>query len=97
MKKSVLALLLIALLNRSALASVPQWVEARSPHFTIISDANEKEARHVLDQLERMRWVFQTLFPNANVDPAERSLYSGRRMARRFKHSSQPLIWRRAN
>jgi len=85
MKKSVLALLLIALLNRSALASVPQWVEARSPHFTIISDANEKEARHVLDQLERMRWVFQTLFPNANVDPAEPILVFGAKNGKTFQ------------
>ncbi|MGC2297614.1 MAG: tetratricopeptide repeat protein [Acidobacteriaceae bacterium] len=50
--------------------SAPAWVEVRSPHFTVVTDAGEKEGRHVADQFERMRWVFQTLFPHANVDPA---------------------------
>jgi len=50
-------------------AGAEQWVQVRSPHFTVVSDANEKQARHVLDQFERMRWVYQTLFPKLNVDP----------------------------
>jgi tetratricopeptide (TPR) repeat protein len=35
----------------------------------VVTDAGEKEGRHVADQFERMRWVFQTLFPKSNVDP----------------------------
>jgi Tfp pilus assembly protein PilF len=50
--------------------NAPAWVEVRSPHFTVVTDAGEKEGRHVADQFERMRWVFQTLFPHSNVDPA---------------------------
>jgi tetratricopeptide (TPR) repeat protein len=59
------------------LASVPsfaapdQWIEVRSPHFTVITNAGEKSGRHTLDQFERMRWVFSTLFPKFNVDPPE--------------------------
>jgi Tfp pilus assembly protein PilF len=45
------------------------WVEVRSPHFRVVTDAGEKQGRHIADQFERMRWVFQTLFPKANVDP----------------------------
>jgi Tfp pilus assembly protein PilF len=63
--------LFAALLRGSAFASTDQWIEARSQHFTVLSDANEKQARHILDQFERMRWMFQTLFPKANVDPIE--------------------------
>jgi tetratricopeptide (TPR) repeat protein len=63
--------LAIALLAKSAYAGPSQWVEVRSPHFTVVSDANEKQARHVLDQLERMRWVFEKLFPKANPPSAE--------------------------
>ena len=63
-------LVLIAIfLCRAAYAGPDQWTELRSPHFTIITDANEKQARHIADQFERMRWVFQTLYPKANVDP----------------------------
>ena len=51
-------------------AASESWLELRSPHFTVVTDTNEKQARHIADQFEHMRWVFQTLFPKANVDPA---------------------------
>jgi tetratricopeptide (TPR) repeat protein len=54
-----------------AAAATDQWVEIRSPHFTVATDTNEKQGRHIADQFERMRWVFQTLFPKVNVDPPE--------------------------
>jgi hypothetical protein len=53
------------------LASPEQWIEARSEHFRVLTDSNEKQARRVLDQFERMRWMFHALFPKANVDPVE--------------------------
>jgi len=62
-------LLLSVALTLRAGAATEQWVEVRSPHFTVVADSNEKQARHVLDQFERMRWVFLTLFPKLNVDP----------------------------
>ncbi len=46
------------------------WVEVRSPHFLVLTDSNEKQARHVAGQFERMRAVFQIIFPKAYVDPA---------------------------
>jgi len=46
------------------------WVQVRSPHFTIISNSNEKQARRVADQFERMRSVFHKLFPKLPIDPA---------------------------
>jgi tetratricopeptide (TPR) repeat protein len=70
-RRAVLPFLLV-LFSAHAWArdNAPAWVEVRSPHFTVVTDAGEKEGRHVADQFERMRWVFQTLFPHANVDPA---------------------------
>src|SRR5580700_9627822 len=44
------------------------WVEVRSPHFSVVSDSNEKQARRVADQFERMRSVFHTLFPKIPID-----------------------------
>jgi tetratricopeptide (TPR) repeat protein len=52
-------------------ASPEQWIEARSDHFRLLTDSNEKQARHILDQFERMRWMFHILFPNAIGDPVE--------------------------
>jgi len=44
------------------------WIEVRSPHFVVISNSNEKQARRVADQFERMRSVFHTLFPKIQID-----------------------------
>jgi tetratricopeptide (TPR) repeat protein len=65
------AFVLAAALGRPAGASTDQWIEVQSAHFTVVSDAHEKEARHILDQFERMRWVFGALFPKATADPAQ--------------------------
>jgi tetratricopeptide (TPR) repeat protein len=48
--------------------SAATWVEVRSPHFTVMTDSNAKEAAHLADQFERMRAVLHTLFPSAKVD-----------------------------
>ena len=70
MLKGLFCLFLIAACCRAS-AAPEQWIEITSPHFTLYSDAGEKQARHTLDQFERMRWLFQTMFPKANVDPAQ--------------------------
>ncbi|HEV2484459.1 MAG TPA: DUF1570 domain-containing protein [Terracidiphilus sp.] len=62
--------ILAATLCGQAFAAPEQWVEVSSQHFAVITDSNDKQGRHVLDQLERMRWMFHALFPKANVDPA---------------------------
>jgi tetratricopeptide (TPR) repeat protein len=69
-RRVLIASLVAATLCRPALCATDQWIDIRSSHFTVLTDANEKEGRHIVDQFERMRWVFQTLFPKVNVDPA---------------------------
>ena len=72
MLKRVLLLWILSV----ALAAAPrafasdQPIELSSPHFTLVTDSSEKQARHILDNFEQMRWMFQTLFPKANVDPS---------------------------
>ncbi len=46
------------------------WVEARSPAFTVVSDAGEKEARRVLLQFEQVRALLQEVWKGARVDAA---------------------------
>jgi tetratricopeptide (TPR) repeat protein len=53
-----------------AWAAPDQWVQVSSSHFIVVTNSNEKQARHILDQLERMRWVFQILYPKINADPS---------------------------
>jgi tetratricopeptide (TPR) repeat protein len=44
-------------------ASPERWVEARSAHFTVLSDSSEKDAVRLASHFERMRLVFQALLP----------------------------------
>src|SRR5271155_6003980 len=44
------------------------WIEIRSPHFLVISNAGDHEARKVADQFEQFREVFQAAFPKLRVD-----------------------------
>jgi tetratricopeptide (TPR) repeat protein len=71
MIRRVLCFALAFGVRHSAAAAPDQWTEIRSAHFTVNTDSGEKQGRHIADQFERMRWVFQTLFPKANVDPPE--------------------------
>ncbi|MFZ0759625.1 MAG: tetratricopeptide repeat protein, partial [Candidatus Sulfotelmatobacter sp.] len=63
---------LLATLFSTILASArdkpENWVEVRSPHFSVVSNSNEKEARRVADQFERMRSLFHTLLPGLQID-----------------------------
>jgi Flp pilus assembly protein TadD len=47
------------------------WIEVRSPHFVVSSNAAEKDARRIADQFEQIRALFHAAFPNLRVDPAE--------------------------
>lgn len=49
-------------------ADGPQWVEIRSPHFSVITDAGEKRGREVAMRFEQMRAVFGTLFNQVKVN-----------------------------
>jgi hypothetical protein len=46
------------------------WLEVLTPHFVVVSNSTEEESRRAALQFERMRTVFQAVFPNANLDTA---------------------------
>jgi hypothetical protein len=47
------------------------WIEIRSPHFTVKSNATEKLARGIARQFEEIRAAFQEAFPELRVDPGK--------------------------
>lgn len=67
-------ILLLATLGSAVLAPArdkpENWVQVHSQHFIVASNSNEKQARRVADQFERMRSVFHKLFPELQIDPA---------------------------
>jgi tetratricopeptide (TPR) repeat protein len=46
------------------------WMEVRSAHFTVVTDAGEQQGKDVAGQLEHMRWALQKLFPDAKGNPS---------------------------
>ena len=49
-------------------ASPDRWVEARSTHFIVMTNASERSARHLASQFERMHAVFHALLPTEGDD-----------------------------
>lgn len=52
----------------SSAASKDTWVEVRSPNFTVVSNAGDKEARKIADQFEQFREVFHSSPAKLRVD-----------------------------
>jgi tetratricopeptide (TPR) repeat protein len=69
MNKYLTALFLLCT-TFSAFASDPNnnWLQVQSPHFVVLTDSNEKQARRIAGQFEEMRSVFHVLFPNGASD-----------------------------
>ena len=69
MRSRILALCTLTLLCVRAHAdSAPVWLEVTSPHFIVVTDASEKQARHIAGQFERMQGVFHKILPGAHSD-----------------------------
>ncbi|MGA6987754.1 MAG: tetratricopeptide repeat protein [Terriglobales bacterium] len=67
-KRVVLVLLLFAAVVGMARDKTENWLEVRSQHFTVVTNANEKAGRRIADQFERMRSVFHVAFPRVSID-----------------------------
>ena len=52
-------------------SAADNWIEVRSPHFTVNTNAGEKEARKIADQFEQIRQMFHSAFPAMRVDPGQ--------------------------
>jgi tetratricopeptide (TPR) repeat protein len=67
--RAVLRVLVVSLLTLvpaarfAAAAAQDAWIEVRTPNFTVISNADEKDARKIADQFEQIREVFHNAFP----------------------------------
>ncbi len=69
MHKHLTALFLLCI-SFTALASDSNehWLEVQSPHFVVLTDTNEKQARRIAGQFEHMRAVFHLIMPHASDD-----------------------------
>jgi Tfp pilus assembly protein PilF len=67
-KRIALLLPLLAAVLASAHDKPENWLEVRSQHFTVVTNANEKTGRRIADQFERMRSVFHVMFPHLSIE-----------------------------
>ncbi len=61
-------LLLLVLLPLPASAADKSWIEVRSPHFRVLSDGTERDARSVAGRFEQMRMTFAAALPGLRLD-----------------------------
>ena len=52
----------------AAFAAEAQWVEVKSPHFSVVTDGGEKRGREVAVRFEQMRAVYGALLAKSNVN-----------------------------
>jgi hypothetical protein len=45
----------------AAVLTQGRWTEVRTPHFTVVTNADAKDGRKVAEQFERFRAVFERL------------------------------------
>jgi tetratricopeptide (TPR) repeat protein len=58
---------LVLFAGQSCIASPPEWVQVRSSHFTVITDAGEARGDAVAADFEQMRDVFGTFMNRPNL------------------------------
>ena len=68
-----LLLFLSVVLGWSAVATGQEWIEVKSRHFTVLTDAGEGSGRRLAREFELIRVVFQQALGHSPVDPAEPS------------------------
>lgn len=74
-----------------AIAADSPWVEVRSEHFTVITDAGEKNGRRVADRFEQMRTIFGLLFGRAKINqpvPLEIIAFRNSKELRQYSRSA---------
>jgi len=67
-KRTALLLSLFAAALAPARDKPENWLEVRSQHFAVVTNANEKTGRRIADQFERMRSVFHQALPHVVLD-----------------------------
>ena len=58
----------LPLLRASPSQAAEKWVEIRSPHFVVATDAGEKRGREVAQRFEQMRAIFGQLMLKDKVN-----------------------------
>jgi hypothetical protein len=93
--QTILSILLLTFCTFvSASAAEKPWVEVRSPHFRVLSDGSERDARRVAREFEQMRAVLSGQFLNLRLESGAPLLVLAPRDEESMK-ALAPLMWKR--
>jgi Tfp pilus assembly protein PilF len=92
--KFKILLSLVFLFPLHAFAADKPWIEIRGPHFRVLSDGDERDARLVALRFEQMRSAFTAAFPGLRLDPPVPLLILAARDERSIK-TLLPEMWKR--
>jgi Tfp pilus assembly protein PilF len=93
-KLSAVCLALACLLScLPARAGEKSWTEVRSPHFRVLTDGTDKDARRVAREFEQMRVALDEIFPNIRLDSGTPLLVVAARDEDSMKELS-PGMWK---
>jgi len=93
--RHVLVLLLVFLATTAVAADRP-WLEVKSPHFTILTDADEANGREVAWQFEQMRAALAKLLPWAKLSTGKPVLVLAARDQATLK-ALAPVYWEKGH
>jgi len=62
-KRLLLSLSLLVAASATARDHIENWIEVRSPAFTIITNSSDKQGRRIAAHFERMRTILQQTYP----------------------------------
>jgi len=65
-------------------ASAENWVEVKSPHFTVICEGNEREARQVALGFEQIHAIFSSTIPGLRTEASAETIVIAARDERSF-------------
>ena len=63
--------LAIVTLRVAALPAAGEWIQVRSPHFTLVSNAGVEAASEAARRFEQIRGAFRQALPTARTDPGQ--------------------------
>jgi Tfp pilus assembly protein PilF len=68
MRRLALLLFLSVIFSRCLWAGEKPWIEVSSPHFRVLTNGSQNEARHVAREFEQMRYVFVEYEPQFRLE-----------------------------
>jgi hypothetical protein len=66
--RAILVVSLLSLFSIPARANQKPWIEVRSPHFRVLTNGSQNDARHVAKEFEQMRYVFADRHPDFRLE-----------------------------